>query len=475
MKRRLIVVVAAIVCTFAAVLAPPRTTLASWPDAEYATGSFTAGGLAYTHAYNSTTCSSVAGNDTPVACTGAISPTAATPLTGTVDETDDITADGTLPAASVTQQVSAASCGPVKLDDSLDSANPHLPRYATVFNPTSGPLTGSGSITVDGSSAYTSNIVNETQPDTSLILNQTFALGIFFKTTTTAGGVMFSYNSNPLSILGVNHRILYMNTAGKVGFGFNTNNGYTGLSSSAYNDGNWHWAFITMTVTGILGLTAVSTITLYIDGSSVASGGGLLVGISGDTGYWHLGWGPVTSHSYGSGLSNYLDGSLSNLVVWNGGNASSTLKNLGGSGSQSTFDSNLGTEVTDHWQLNETGKTTYSGQYPPGVISACSMLNLTWGFTNPTSCAWSPQSKTNACNTVTPSTLAAFVAAGWQEITAPAPAGTQTSTISLSRAASYTVAYMPGLRVYAPLSFRGTCGGWSTTFSWPDAAAAFVG
>lgn len=476
MKRRRLAGVG--VLLLAVLLAPRETTLASWTDAEHGTGSLTSGELLYTHSYDSKTCTSVPEGEIPdtseFTCTGGINPAAAVPLTGTVSRTDDITAEGTLPAASVTQQVRAASCGPVKLEDRLDSANPALPRYATTFATSSGPLSGSGSVTFDGSTGYAANIVNEAQPNPALTLGSTYALGVFFKTTSTAGGALFGYALSPLSVSTTSHRILYMDTNGKVGFGYNTGNGTTGVSSTAYNDGTWHFAYITIRVVEVLVIKYVY-ITLYVDGTEVASVPGLQVSVSYDTGYWHLGWAPSALHSYMSGLSEHFNGSLSNFVVWNGGNAESTLKDLGSSGSQSTFNSNLGSEVTDHWQLDDSGTTTYSGQYPPGAYDACEMVNFTWGFTSPTSCAWSPQSTTDACNTLTPSTLAAFVSAGWQTIGTPSPSGTQTSTIYVSRAATYTDVYMPGLHLYTPLSFKATCSSWSNTFTWPEAGAAIIG
>jgi hypothetical protein len=101
------------------------------------------------------------------------------------------------------------------------------------------------------------------------------------------------------------------------------------------------------------------------------------------------------------------------------------------------------------------------------------MVTFGWAFTNPVSCAWSPPSATAACTTP-PSTLSGFVAAGPQTIGAPPPGTTQTGTISVGRAGTYNVGFVPGLRLYVPLTFGAAAGSWRDAFAWSSAASALV-
>ena len=431
------------------------------------------GTLQYTHTYGATTCSSKPAtggipSTSSFPCTGGLAP-ASVPATGTASSTDAIASSGTVPANKVTDTVAASSCGPVQLANRVVAADPLLPRYATTFSPTVGPMAGSGSVTLDGSTASAVSVSPTTQP--TPLLGATYAIGVAFKTTSTAGGALLSFSDSPINgTSGNNDRILYLDKAGHIGFGYNTSGGTTGVSTASYNDGNWHFAYVTISllVGGLL-----TSISVYVDGSSTAAVSAVgIFSIGAYSGYWHLGWGPLTKYSYGSGLSNYFAGSLSNFVVLNGGSPPAT---LGLAASQTAFNSSLGSSLTEHWLLNDSGTTTFGGPYPViGSTSPCSMVTFSWGFTNPTSCAWSPASTTAACNTAAPSTLSAFVAAGSQTIASAAPGTTQTGTITVGRASTYNTGFVPGLRLYAPLTFKATSGGWSDTFTWSSAAAAIV-
>lgn len=386
--------------------------------------------LSYSHAYTGGPCSSSVASS-PSLCPGAITPTAATVASpGVVTATDAITNTGTTTAANQTEQVQVSSCGPVSLANRVRTTNPMISRYGTAYAPTTGPLTGSGAIMLDGANpgGYEASIVAQSQPAPLLAVGTTYGLGIWFKTTSTAGGPLFGFGSSAINVSGSNDRILYMDKTGHLGFALNTAGAVTGLSPSAYNNGGWHFAYITLSqLTIVAGV--VSTISLQVDGSQVATGGGLLVGLDSYSGYWHIGWSPISTKSYGTGLSNYFTGSLSNFAVLNTAPAPST---LAVATTQTGFNTSIAASVTEHWLLNDTGTTTFTGTLPViGATNPCTMVNLSWGFTSPTSCGWSPPSTTAACTSPPAGSLAAFVAASWQTVASPAPAATQNATSTL--------------------------------------------
>src|SRR6202035_489660 len=134
-----------------------------------------------------------------------------------------------------------------------DAPNPMLPRYATSFATSGGPMDGAGYATFDGATAYASDVVSQTQPAPALDLDETYGLGIWFKTTSTAGGPLFGFGSDPTDVAGTNDRILYMNQAGQLGFVVNTTPAETGLSAASFNDGAWHFAYVTLTQISLIG------------------------------------------------------------------------------------------------------------------------------------------------------------------------------------------------------------------------------
>ncbi|HTB09278.1 MAG TPA: hypothetical protein VK704_05630 [Acidimicrobiales bacterium] len=432
------------------------------------------GVLSFTHTYTSTTCSLASTQASSINCVAAINSTAATPATGDVSGTDVVTNEGNIPASSLVQQVEMSSCGPVQLANVADGSNPMLPRYDTSFNTSGGPMGGAGYVTFDGATAYASDVVSQSQPAPELNLNETYGLGIWFNTTSTAGGPLFGFGSNPTDVAGTNDRILYMNKSGQLGFVLNTTPVETGLSTASFNNGQWHFAYVTLSQISALGLGVESTVTLYVDGTQEATGGGLGEGLSSYAGYWHAGWSPISAQTYGSGLSNFFSGSLSNFVVLNNEPAPSGTT-LGEPATQSAFNSAISSSVTEHWIFNDTGTTTFAGPYPViGATSPCSMIDMEWGFATPTSCAAAPTSNSAACTSF--ASLSSFSSDGWVTIAAPGPGQTQTSTFATTRDPTYN-SYVSGLRLYAPVSERDETlpnDGWSVTFVWPSAAGSFI-
>jgi Concanavalin A-like lectin/glucanases superfamily len=441
------------------------------------------GTLLYTHTYaGGTTCSSVPSSGpilitSAFSCPGGIQPATATPTSGSSSGSDSIQYRGTALAARVTQTVSAASCGPVQLANAAKIANPMLARYGTSFNATGGPMDSAGFITLDGATpgAYESGVNLSSEPPTgALSLGPRYGLGIWFRADAGNNGPLLSFASSAVNGSGNVDRVLYLDAGGKLSFIFNTGGTAIGPSNGTYTDGLWHFAYVTMSAVTVL-VATVPTVTLYVDGAQQATTP-LLGGLAGYTsypGYWHAGWAPRAT----TGLTtDYFRGSLAQLAVLDTSPAP-TGTTLGKPTTQMAYSSAIATSVSEFWPLNDTGTSTFGGPYPYTVSSStnpCSLVNVSWGFTNPTTCGWSPNSLTAACSDPPVSSLAAFVSAGAQTIASPAPGATQTSTIKLSRGAGYDTTFLPGLRLYAPLTFKATSGGWVNTFTWAAATSAFL-
>lgn len=127
----------------------------------------------------------------------------------------------------------------------------------------------------------------------------------------------------------------------------------------------------------------------------------------------------------------------------------------------------------------KVGGTTvgYTGNFPyfssPSTstsTSPCTLVNLTWAFSNPTSKPVSTPTKLSDLST----SLTSAPSFG-----APNKGATpgQTSTITTSNDATYNT-YIAGLHLYAPLSLivnTVPASSWKLTFTWADATSAFIG
>lgn len=183
-----------------------------------------------------------------------------------------------------------------------------------------GPLAGSSATAAgfDGSSstvALPDSIANGTDSE---------SVSLWFKTS-VKGGVLFSYNSQPLdqtSLTGFYTPSLYVGSDGKLNAEF----WYTGgispiVSSASVADGAWHHVVLA---------AAGSSQTLYLDGAKVGSLSGQVSFSKGltttDQDYTYLGGGylggswPDQSHS-GSGTNtgypSYFNGSIADVALYN--------------------------------------------------------------------------------------------------------------------------------------------------------------
>jgi len=419
------------------------------------------GRLAVQHAYQATTCSLDARSGASTSCSGSVLPTSAVIGGAGVSAADSVTNTGTFASGRLTERVSAASCATVQLANIKSASRPMLPRYATTFTAT-GPFGGTNAVALDGTTAYAASVAQQSLTIPLVGLGTTYGYGVWFKLPAGGGGgPLLSFGSNPTASGTTVDRTLFVNASGRLGFVANTSGStLTQSSGSSYLDGGWHFAYAVMTITNVIIVGVTLGVTLYVDGTQVATSSSLLNGASSYAGYWHLGWAPTSV----TGLASaYLQGSLSNAVVSDSSPAAGA-PNATQRSTQADFTA-WASGATEHWVLGDSGTTTFTGSQPTiGATSPCTMVTIAWATTTPS-------------GTVTAATpLSSFATGSTYTVPAPAAGATQTSTITLARHASYN-AYVSGLRLKVPITFEvltNPASSWAVSFTWSDAVAAVI-
>lgn len=240
---------------------------------------------------------------------------------------------------------------------------------------------GDTAVTLDGGAAVGVRTATAFDPT----VYPTFSEEVWFKTTTTGGGVLLGIGSSPTATTGTWDRVIAMTTAGKVAFGIGTGNSsttaITATSSSAYNDGAWHLA----TAVYVQGTGA----KLYVDGTQVATSGSATQ-YTATIRYWRIGNGDLNSTPWtASGLSSVtaaFTGSLAGAAVY--GTALSAAQVAGHSGARSTAPTCTETIVADaparYWRMSEANGTAgaldYSGNSLNGTYASS---GVTYGVAGP--------------------------------------------------------------------------------------------
>lgn len=404
-----------------------------------------------------------------VGCDGSLYPS-----TSTGTKQSSINAAGTVPASAVTQQVAVQSCGAVSLAEGRNGD--HLVARGGMGFGYPGPLTGASAAHFDGTSALGTGIV---QMNSLSLLGSAMTQAIWFKTDTagyTGGGALMGFSTNPTAAAGSNSdHVVWMDSSGRLSFGVYVSLGkIKGTTTQSYNDGQWHLAVLN--VSTLLGVTSA---TLYVDNVS-RWGGTWVTLLTGFSGYWHLGWADLASDWDGA-TDPYFQGSLADAAVFGSSLSGTRMSNLYAAGTQSQWQTLVASYgAIRSWALDDTGTTTIAaGTSLPviGTTNPCSFVDVSWGFTTPTSCAFAPASTSFAC-TLTTTTLAAAVGT-YQTVSSPPSGSTQTSTITLAQDATYAAksSYLTGIVIYAPVSIRMYVGSsfatsrWNCTFSWANAAS----
>jgi hypothetical protein len=177
------------------------------------------------------------------------------------------------------------------------SGNGTASRYrgtnATTAGATSCPRDASlNAYTLNGTNAYLANTASVAGP-------ATYAVMVWFKTS-TAKGEIAGYGNNNNGNSTSHDKQVYLTTTGQVRFYVNPTAGAQyAVSSSSYNDGNWH--FVVAQQSSAIGMQ------LYIDGALVGSNAATTSQVY--NGNWRFG-GDVISNLVGGGGGNFLAGQL---------------------------------------------------------------------------------------------------------------------------------------------------------------------
>lgn len=169
-------------------------------------------------------------------------------VSGTVRTTAPASFADTVTALNPSTWWRLGDTGPTVADSSSTRSHPGTTQGGvTTGQP--GAVTGDSAVTLDGSSGYVAS-------DNTLTAPNAFSESVWFKTTTTRGGVLMAQTSVQTGAGGTTDRLLAMDNNGDVVFGLGRN----GVRNQGpiWNDGKWHQAVGTYDGSG--------TANLYVDG-----------------------------------------------------------------------------------------------------------------------------------------------------------------------------------------------------------------
>lgn len=122
---------------------------------------------------------------------------------------------------------------------------------------------------------------------------RTFSIELWFRTSSSAGGKLFGFESSQAALPAVADRYVTMRTDGRLVYGDWTGSHYRTITTPAsYRDGAWHHLVLTSAPNGIQ-----EHATLYLDGAEVASG--LVTRTAGFSGWWRAGYGRISLGALG--------------------------------------------------------------------------------------------------------------------------------------------------------------------------------
>lgn len=137
-------------------------------------------------------------------------------------------------------------------------------------------------------------------------VSEEFSTEVWFKTTTSTGGLLIGSGSAKSGSSPTLDRALYMTNSGVVNFGVAVGRARQSIGAGrSLNDGNWHQAVGSLSAEGM---------KLYIDGELVAADAGVTKAQAGLM-YWRLGGDRLTGWP-SAPFSNYFRGSLDEVAVY---------------------------------------------------------------------------------------------------------------------------------------------------------------
>jgi hypothetical protein len=155
----------------------------------------------------------------------------------------------------------------------------------------------------DGATGFVSTSLLITNP-------QNFSLSLWFKTATTNGGVLISFDSSQTSVADGSQfdRNLYLDDTGALHFGV-WNAGPQQINSAAgYNDDNWHWV--------VGSLSASTGLSLYVDGVLAGNNAAVTSASANYNGYWRFGEDNLNNWPYPP-TSDYFQGQIDEVAIFN--------------------------------------------------------------------------------------------------------------------------------------------------------------
>jgi hypothetical protein len=288
-------------------------------------------------------------------------------------------------------------------------------------------------------SAYSFNGSTQWMSSTTQIAGpQTFTVSMWFKTTTTAGGKLFSFSDGQnVSASGGYDRHMYMTNSGQLIFGVYNNGTRTITSPLSYNDGNWHHVVLTF--------GATSGIVMYVDNTSVATSAYFAAETR--NGYWKIGFDDLGGSWPSIPTSKYFAGTIDDVAIYNTELTSTAVSALNDVNQIGTYTPVCAGSPINIYAPTITGATyawtsptgaTYTGN--PGVFSSAVAGNYSLTVTGgPGGCS----STATYTPTVTSLPGNSFTA------TSPVAVITGTSTVTLTStydaSATYTWSFDSGI------------------------------
>ncbi|MDH6131378.1 RHS repeat-associated protein [Kitasatospora sp. MAA4] len=192
--------------------------------------------------------------------------------------------------------------------------------YSNVTLGQAGPLAASTATAAgfDGASSYVE------VPKSLASSSSQYTMSMWFKTTSTTPGVLFSYSTLPLSSGSSADQYtpsIYLDAHGRINAEFWNASGVAPIVSGAVNDGNWHQVVLA---------GAGSSQTLYLDGSQVGSPLSGMISRSGGytsalQGHTYIGAGflggvwpdePHYSSTSNTGYATYFNGTIAQVAAF---------------------------------------------------------------------------------------------------------------------------------------------------------------
>jgi hypothetical protein len=262
-----------------------------------------------------------------------------------------LTSAGTVDPTTATAQANISGVNVAA--DSAGSGDDAFTAPGTgVTSSATGPLTGGGALTFNGSTGYLETEHELTDPGPS------FSLTAWFKVASgyASGGELINFQNTQSGAPTEWDRNLWLDDSGHISAGeYTSGNTQAATSTTTYNDGSWHLA--------VASFSASAGLKLYVDGTLVASNASATAPQT-YNGWWTIGygllgnWSPVPA-------SNYLAGSLAEVAVLPSALTAAQVTTLYGSGTgaESGFETRLQADgPSQFWTLQSlTASTSPAG------------------------------------------------------------------------------------------------------------------